>query len=133
MAERESTSPMIFVVDPDTSDYAALASLLADRDWTLHFLPAARRALRLDVHLVVDLWIVNVRLPDMSGLDLVALFRQQRDGETVFAVTDQYCREDEVRALSLGVASYLCKPIDPACVRNWRRWDRYSAPKMKSP
>lgn len=123
MAERESTSPMIFVVDPDTSDYAALASLLGDRDWALHFLLAGRPALRLDVHFVVDLWIINVRLPDMNGLDLVAIFRQQRDGEAVFAVTDQYSREDEVRALSLGVASYLCKPIDTACLRNWCRWD----------
>lgn len=63
---------------------------------------------------VPDLCIVNVQLPGLSGFDLVEMVRPFPGGMTVCLLADEYAAEDEVRALSLGVHSYLCKPLEAA-------------------
>ena len=73
------------------------------------------------------------QLPDIDGLDLVEMLAPQvmqanvdptRSGSTrslsnvdrnersgIFIVADDYCLEDEQRALSCGVAGYLVRPV----------------------
>ena len=115
-----STTPaMIFVVDPNVGDYAALTRLVANGTRTLRFLLTGHDALRIAASGPPDLWIINVRLPDMSGFHLVEML-EAHDGCRIFMVTDAYRAEDEIRALSLGVALYLCKPLEATYLRQWR-------------
>ena len=64
--------------------------------------------------------IINVELPDLSGFDLVEMLRPIPKGTAVFLVGDQYALEDELRALRLGVGSYLCKPLDDSILHACR-------------
>ena len=120
MATVRTTSARVVVVDSDRSDYAALEQLAAESQWKIHFLHSGRDALRLDEHLASDLWIINVKLPDMSGFDLVEMLWPRTGRAVIFLVTDQYRTEDEIRARSLGVAHYLCKPLEAAYLRQWQ-------------
>ena len=75
--------------------------------------------MRLVRRLDVDLWIVNAALPDMSGFDLAHLLRRSQRGARVFLIDNEYQIENELRALSLGLSKYLCKPLDPAWICGW--------------
>ena len=117
----------VFIVDPQPSDYANFCS--AERAAALAFqcLRRGDDALRAAERTPPDLWIINVRLEDMSGFNLVETIKAQRWHSDVFVVADEYCREDEVRALSMGIAMYGCKPLSDAWLRDWRGMPRLAA------
>ncbi len=122
MATNAASPTTIFVVDPYASDYLGISQSAIEHQFRICFLCSGREALRLFGHLAPDLWIVNVRLPDISGFDLVEMLQPRLEGAATFMVADRYRPQDEIRALSLGVTLYLCKPLDAGCLCQWRRW-----------
>ena len=104
----------ILVVDPRQMDYDWLVRWVGARPGQVRFLATARAALRQGHDPAADLYLVNVRLPDLSGCDLVEMLRPFPPGAAVFLVADGYAVEDEIRALGLGVNGYLCKPLEPS-------------------
>ena len=65
------------------------------------------------------LWIINTRLHDMSGFDLAETLKAGLPHVDVFLVADAYDPQDERRALSIGVARYVCKPPSGLWLRGW--------------
>ncbi|NDU92117.1 MAG: sigma-54-dependent Fis family transcriptional regulator [Ferrovum sp.] len=61
-----------------------------------------------------DLVLLDLRLPDGDGLERLALLMQGRDGHSIPVVVMTAFGEvaDAVRAMKLGAADYLKKPID---------------------
>ena len=98
----------IIVVDPSPQDYDGLPQLANKHTWQLHFLTSGRTAIRF-ANRAVDLWMINVSLPDMSGLELVEMLRDRARGTRVFVIADQYTPDDERRACRCGADLYLCK------------------------
>jgi two-component system, cell cycle response regulator DivK len=60
-----------------------------------------------------DLILMDIRLPDISGLDLTRLLKQdhQTKGIPIIAVTAFAMRGDEAKALESGCDAYITKPI----------------------
>jgi len=58
-----------------------------------------------------DLTLLDLRLPDGNGLDLVAHFRGQRPTASILMMTAHATVEDAVRAIKLGAVDYLQKPL----------------------
>jgi DNA-binding response OmpR family regulator len=85
----------------------------------VRFLTSASDLLRRWSADLPDVCLVNARLPGMSGFDLVEMLRPFPAGLTVGIVSDRYAVEDEVRALSLGVHHYLCKPLEAAVLSDF--------------
>jgi CheY-like chemotaxis protein len=99
----------IVVVDSRPNDYRVLPRLAEEHGWHIHFLTSARAAVRFVRSAGVDLWMISVRLPDMSGFELLEALREQLIGTPVFIVTERYDEEEERRACSYGAAMYLSK------------------------
>jgi DNA-binding NtrC family response regulator len=59
-----------------------------------------------------DLTLLDLRLPDGSGLDLLARLRGQDPGAPVIIMTAYASVEDAVKAIKLGARDYLQKPLD---------------------
>jgi DNA-binding response OmpR family regulator len=102
----------ILIVDPDRSGYDSLLQAAATRRYEVCFLATGRDALRQRREMLAGLVMVNVVLPDFSGFEVVEMLRPFPKGGAVFLVADQYAVEDELRALELGIGSYLYKPLD---------------------
>ena len=63
------------------------------RNWS--FLKARRPAAPSD-EVAPRLWVINMRLPDMDGLDLYVMLNDQWPDTPVYLVGDDYRPEDEI-------------------------------------
>ena len=70
---------------------------------------AARQAFDRSAH---DMALLDLRLPDGSGLDLVRHWRQQGDRRPVLALTARDEISDRIEGLQAGADDYLVKPFD---------------------
>ena len=117
----------LVVVDHKRSDYNGLFTSVDDVWLEVCLLSSAGDALRLARNRTIGLWMINVRLPDLSGFDLVEMLRPQASDAAVVMVTDEYRLEDELRALVLGVTQYFCKPLKPSWFHQWWQRQRHIA------
>ncbi len=110
----------VAIVDPRQADYAALLEEAAEtRQARLMFLSTGSEALRLARTESVDLWIVNVDLPDMSGLDLCTILHGHASRSPIYMVTDHYRSSDERAARINGASVFTFKPIQLAWLDPW--------------
>mgnify|MGYP000086894299 CR=1 FL=1 len=66
---------------------------------------------RIFTELQPDLTLLDLRLPDGSGLDLLARLRAQQPNASILMMTAHATVEDAVRAIKLGARDYLQKPL----------------------
>jgi len=111
----------IIIVDPRPRDFALFDELVDAGRLTLHFFTHGFPALRDCHEHRADLWMINVALPDIAGFDLFEMILQEQVDIPVFLVGQTYRAEDELRALRLGAAKYLCKPASLSWISTLRR------------
>jgi DNA-binding response OmpR family regulator len=104
----------VWITDVRRADYSPLLADPKVEQLDIRFLVSGRELLREWKVRTPDVCLVNLQMPGFSGFDLVEMIQPFPEGVTVCLMTDQYVLEDEVRALSLGVHSYLCKPLEAA-------------------
>ncbi len=104
------------IVDDDVDSASLLSTLVADEQFTVataHTLRDARRQIALQTP---DIVLLDLKLPDGSGLSLFddgALLAQSE----VVLVTGHASLETSIQALRVGAADYLVKPIASAQLR----------------
>jgi DNA-binding response OmpR family regulator len=108
---QSSVDLTVVVVDPRPDDYAALPQTVHRENLLWKFLVTGCEALRVARGERVDLWVINVALPDMSGIDLCGMLRSRSPSPRIFSVTDVYRAEDEKAAWIGGAALFCCKPV----------------------
>ena len=64
-----------------------------------------------------SLWILDVNLPDGSGLDLLRAMRQRGDRTPAILLTANDLELDEVTGLEAGADDYITKPFSLAVLR----------------
>jgi DNA-binding response OmpR family regulator len=105
---------LVCIADARRFDYGHLLADPKVRRLDIRFLASGRELLRYWQVGTPDVFLVNLRMPDFSGFDLIEMMQPFHEGTTVCLVADRYLLEDEVRALSLGVHFYICKPLESA-------------------
>jgi DNA-binding response OmpR family regulator len=115
MTSRHANAVSMAVADPKLDDYASLLGHFAEQQRTLAFVTNGRAALALGA---ADRWIVNVRLPDMSGFDLCQILNARHAKIGVLLVDETYDPDHELRARS-SKAMYVCKPFRTEWCSNW--------------
>ena len=108
MRPRSST---ICVVDASPDDYQAVVGAMPSQEAHLQFVPSGRAALRVNPAVEPDLWIINMDLPDMSGLDLYPMIRSRFPTAPIYLVANQHTIDNEIRARSSGATMYFSKPL----------------------
>lgn len=104
--------PTLLAVDDDTAFLSLLAVALRDEGHTVLEATDAENALYLLTGHPVDALLVDVRLPGMSGLELMR--EVSRRGPTpMIAVTANSESDDVIAALEAGADDFVAKPIAP--------------------
>jgi DNA-binding NtrC family response regulator len=103
--------PHALVVDDDTDSATSMRALIAGEQFTVavaHNLRDARRQISLQQP---DILLLDLRLPDGNGMDLLADPQLVANSEVVLC-TGHADLETSIQALRLGAADYLIKPIN---------------------
>ena len=103
----------ILVADGDEDAASVLASLLLYQRFRAHATARGSEALRLARTHPLDLAVVDVRLQDMSGRELILGLRQIDHRLPVVVTSADLGAEAEGRARELGLLHYVHKPYDP--------------------
>jgi DNA-binding NtrC family response regulator len=84
---------------------------LASQGFAVSTAASARDALALLAAATVDLLVTDVRMPGLSGMDLVREVRERHPGIEIIVITGYATIEGAVEALQLGAWDYLAKPF----------------------
>lgn len=107
---------MHILVAEDDRDIADLIShYLKKAGWTTHLAPAGDQALAYIRNYPVDVVILDLMLPGMSGLDVCQALRadEATAGVPVIMLTARAEEPDRIRGLEMGADDYVAKPFSP--------------------
>ncbi len=101
----------VLAVDDDPGILASYKLALSG-DYALDFAEDGETALRLLGRDPIDLVILDLRLPDLHGIEILRRIRQGTPSLPVIIVTAFSSHDSAIDAANLGVAGYVQKPFD---------------------
>jgi nitrogen regulation protein NR(I) len=104
--------PRLLVVDDEPGVLYSLERSLRSGDTEVITASTAREGIRLLREMRADLVILDVRLPDMSGLDAYDQIRKIDPRLPVVIITAFASTETAIEAMKRGAFEYLLKPLD---------------------
>ena len=106
------TRQLILVVDDLRPQRELLAKCLREWGYEVVDVPSGDQAVMVMQASRIDLLITDVRMPGMSGLELVPVVREHFPAVPVLLVTAFPDVRQAVAAIKDGAVDYLTKPID---------------------
>jgi two-component system, response regulator RegA len=102
----------LLVVDDDAVFLGRISRAMAERGFEVRSSATAAKALTLISDAPPAFAVVDLRLSDGSGLDLIAAIRDARPSSRVIMLTGYGDLPTVVHAVKLGALDYLTKPAD---------------------
>ncbi len=103
----------ILVVDDDKSILRTFTRILQKSGYEIDVAETGREAIDKAESHHYDLALVDIRLPDMDGTDLLAKLKKQLQSTVKIMITGFPSLETGVKALDEGADAYLVKPVKP--------------------
>lgn len=116
----ETPSPLVLYVEDDRINILLMQEAFVELpQWRLHCVETGAEALAQWAGLQPTLVLIDMRLPDMSGLELLKALRAQPGGAALRCVAMSADNPPEwVRAArAAGFEDYWLKPVDPTKLR----------------
>src|SRR5262249_27255746 len=102
----------LLVIDDESEIRESLEALLSGEGFSVELAPAAEPGLRLLEKKPFDLVLLDVALPDQSGLQVLRQIRATNRSLPVVMITAFGSVESAVEAMRSGASSYITKPWD---------------------
>ena len=107
----ESKKESILVVDDAPNTLELLERNLTSQGYQVFTAPDVARAIRILEGTPIDLVITDLKMPKVSGLDLVRHIRENFKDTEVMMITGYASIEGAVKAIKTGAEEYLAKPF----------------------
>jgi len=106
----------LLLVEDNPINQLLAQRLIDKRGDTLVVASSGREALELLATQQFDLILMDIQMPEMSGIEVTAAIREKEKGTDqhipIIATTASAMKEDKDRCLEVGMDAYLAKPID---------------------
>ncbi|MDA0748417.1 MAG: response regulator [bacterium] len=112
MSDTELPKGHILLVDDSTGLLAALSEFLSEEGYEVGAAENPQKALDLAEEKVFDLVVTDIRMPNMSGIELVGRLKMANPEIEAILITGFGSKESILDALRLGVYDYIEKPFD---------------------
>ena len=114
MTDGATTARTVLLVEDSDAIRDAFTILLEDAGYTVLGAGNGEDALRLAADHLPDLMLLDMGLPDMTGLDVVRQVKADAAtaGISVVAVTGRDEAADRRACLAAGCAAYIVKPVN---------------------
>ncbi len=101
----------LLIIDDDDDIRRSLAIIFRKKGYETEAVGTGRKAIARVQVKSFDLVLVDIKLPDMQGLDLIVPFKKIRPDMVIILITAYASLETAVRALDEGVSAYITKPL----------------------
>jgi DNA-binding NtrC family response regulator len=106
------TTSTVLIVDDERTLARAVKAFLSESGYEAEVAGTAEEAIELLPRLRPDVVFADVRLPGMSGIDLLRRIREFDPAIPVIIMTAYGTIEGAVKAVKLGAFDYMKKPVD---------------------
>ena len=112
MSQTIHTTTSILIVDDDQNVLEVLEARLLSAGFTIYRAENGRDAIRLLQENKIDLMISDMKMPGMSGMEVLDKARALQPGLPIIFLTAYGSIPDAVKAVKAGAIDYLAKPFD---------------------
>jgi len=106
------TIKRILVADDEESIRWVLSKALSKKGFSVDLAASGNEALSLTRQGAYDLAILDIKMPGISGLDLLSRFREEHPELPVVIMTAESSMKNAVEAMKRGAYDYITKPFD---------------------
>ncbi|MFO0665753.1 MAG: sigma-54 dependent transcriptional regulator [Polyangiaceae bacterium] len=107
----QETKPTILVVDDEKNIRRTLQLVLQGEGYDVKLVESAEEALVAIAEAPVDLVLLDVKLPKMSGLEALERLRRDENDVPVIVISGHASVDDAVLAIKLGARDFFEKPL----------------------
>ena len=111
-SENVAAQPVVHIVDDDEGLRESLAFLLRTANLEVRSFESAKAFLDKLPHAMPGCVITDVRMPDMSGIELLRRLKELKIGVPVIVITGHGDIALAVEAMKMGAADFFEKPFD---------------------
>jgi len=101
----------LLLIEDDTTLRETLAAKLADGGFAIEQAADGKEGLYFALEYPIDLAIIDLGLPEISGLDIIRKVREQGKTYPILILTARDRWEDKVDGLEAGADDYVVKPF----------------------
>jgi two-component system response regulator AtoC len=102
----------ILIVDDDENIRKVLMAILEDKGYNMAAVGTAREAIKKTEKECYNLALIDIRLPDMEGIDLLTKIRETTPRMRKIIITGYPTLQNAVDAVNRGADAYIMKPFD---------------------
>jgi len=102
----------VLIIDDDPLIRKTLSSHLAKKGYEVHLAEGGEAGLDRFAEVCPDLVLLDIRLPDTDGLEVLRRITEQRTRTTVLMMTAFDDMQSTIMATKLGAFEYLVKPLN---------------------
>lgn len=102
----------ILIVDDDPSIRKVLAAILEEKGYTVDTAETAKKAIQKSKTNFYNLALLDIRLPDMEGTELLTQMKQTTPPMIKIMVTGYPSIQNAVEALNRGANAFIIKPLN---------------------
>lgn len=110
--ETETQNKML-IVDDELSVCRGCERIFKEEGYSIKFALSGEEGLEKAEKEIFDVIIVDLKMPDMSGMDIVKTIRQKQPDVALIMITGYASVPTAVEAMKLGAQEYLPKPFTP--------------------
>jgi DNA-binding NtrC family response regulator len=102
----------ILVVDDDERITATLQAILENEGYAVDVAATGTEAIRKSKNAVYNVALIDIKLPDMEGTDLLTLMRDSIPKVRKIIITGYPSMQNAIEAVNKEADAYLMKPVD---------------------
>lgn len=109
----ETEHASILIVDDEKAVRESLGSWFRDEGYEVDIAESAADALEQLAHKTWDVFLLDIRMPGMDGLELQRRLKEVQPDATIIFMTAYASVETAVEGMKQGAYDYIIKPFDP--------------------
>jgi PAS domain S-box-containing protein len=106
-----AATPCVLIVDDEEGQRKSLSLILKKKGYEVESAGTGKEALNKAKSRFIDLVLLDIKLPDIDGIDLIARLKDLNHDLPVIMISGFASVENTVRSMNSGASAYLVKPI----------------------
>jgi len=102
----------ILVIDDDENIRKVLATIFEDEGYKVDLVDTAKKAIEKTKRNFYNIALIDVRLPDMEGIELLTKMKDTTPKMRKIIITGYPTLQNAIQAVNRGADAYIVKPFD---------------------